>query len=452
MAHTRKLNSNNLVCNVKEVLLTHNKQGNRLIIALSGGIDSVVLLHILSTLAKQLPFKLSAVHVNHGISINAHLWSEFCCNLCYALGVPIHVAYLQIRKESGKSLEAIARDERYRIFSGLYADYVVQAHHLDDQVETLLLQLLRGAGIRGLSAMPVVRKQNFAHAPKILRPLLEVSRSVIESYAQQNNLKWMNDESNDSIRFDRNFLRHEILPIIKKRYPNCTQTLFRSSRHLAEASSLLNELAEMDSSSCLYAGELQIEGLRKLSFARAKNLFRNILIKRGADLPSTVKLEEILKQLLSLSADNNFHFSFGNTDIRSFKGAVMILPRREILEGAEYYQYSWNEEAFSSLRCLNGTIDFIQVENLGISQQKLLNQKITIRLRQGGERFMPVCNRPRRSLKKILQEASIPPWERSVMPLLFCDDKLVWVPGIGIDCEFQVKSGESGVLPIWNPS
>lgn len=439
------------MCNIKEVLLAHIKTDNHLIIALSGGIDSVVLLHILSTLAKQLPIKLSAVHVNHGISTNAHLWSKFCCNLCYALGIPIHVAYLQLRKESGKSLEAIARDERYRIFSSLRADYVVQAHHLDDQVETLLLQLLRGAGIRGLSAMPVVRKQTFADAPKIFRPLLEVSRSVIECYAQQNNLMWMNDESNDSIRFDRNFLRHEILPLIKKRYPNCTQTLSRSSRHLAEASSLLSELAEMDGSGFLYAGELQIEKLRKLSFARAKNLFRYILIQRGADLPSTVKLEEILKQLLSLSSDNNFHFSFGNTEIRSFRGAVIILPRRKNVECVDHYQYIWNEEAFSSLRYLNGTIDFMQVENQGINQQKLLNRKITIRLRQGGERFMPVCNRPRRSLKKILQEASIPSWERSVMPLLFCDEKLVWVPGIGIDCEFQVESGASGVLPIWNP-
>ena len=452
MAHIRKSKSNSLVCDIEKVLLAYITKGNHLIIALSGGIDSVVLLHILANLAKKVPFQLSAVHVNHGISRNAHLWSRFCCDLCYVLGIPIHVAYIQVKKESGKSLEAIARDGRYRIYSCLHADYVVLAQHSDDQAETLLLQLLRGAGIRGLSALPVIRKQTFVHAPRILRPLLEVSRSTIEYYARQNDLKWVSDESNDSISFDRNFLRHEILPLIKNRYPNYVQTLSRSSRHLAEASLLLDELAEMDSISCLLFGELQIESLRKLSFARAKNLFRYVLTRQGADLPSAVKLEEMLKQLLSLSSDNQFHISFGKTEIRSFRGAVNILPRRNFLECSGQCRYVWREGAFSTLRYLNGTICFKQVESQGINQQKLMNQIITVRSRQGGERFMPDCNRPRRSLKKFLQEASIPSWERDVMPLLFCGEKLVWVPGIGIDCEFKVKSGELGVLPMWSPA
>jgi len=449
MAHLRKSKSNSLLCDTKEVLLAHIKQGNHLTIALSGGIDSAVLLHLLASLSKQMQFTLSAVHVNHGISKNATVWSKFCCNLCHAYDISSYIAYLQIKKEPGISLEAIAREERYRIFNHMQADYVVLAQHLDDQAETLLLQLFRGAGIKGLSAMPIVRKQISGTAPQILRPLLEISRSRIEAYARQNKLNWINDESNDSITFNRNFLRHEVLPLLRKRYPNYPKTLLRTSRHLSEASSLLDELAEIDIEHCLVSGKLQVGSLRKLSIPRAKNLLRYTLLQHGADLPSTAKLEDILNQLLSIRIDSQLHISFGNTEIRCYKDAVYILARK--MQPEVTRQVVWHGEAYLALQYLNGSIHFTQVKSQGINQQKIINRLITIRLRMGGERFTPACNRPRKSLKNLLQEASIPPWERNAIPLLFCDEKLVWVPGIGIDCEFQVKSDELGILPIWNP-
>ncbi|MBP6057561.1 MAG: tRNA lysidine(34) synthetase TilS [Nitrosomonas sp.] len=449
MAHLRKSKSNSLLCDTQEVLLTHVKPGDHLTIALSGGIDSVVLLHVLAALSEQMQFTLSAVHVNHGISRNATLWSRFCCHLCRTYDIAIYVAYLQIRKEPGISLEAIAREERYRVFNRMQADYVVLAQHLDDQAETLLLQLFRGAGIKGLSAMPIIRKQISDNAPKILRPLLEISRSRIEGYARQNKLDWVNDESNDSTVFNRNFLRHDILPLLSKRYPNYPKTLLRTSRHLSEASLLLDELAAIDSENCLIFGRLQVDGLRKLSFSRAKNLLRYTLFRRGMNLPSTVRLEEILHQLLSVSADNQFHISFGDHEIRCYKGAIYILPGKKLFP--EPKEYIWRGETRLELPHLNGTLCFSQIKNQGISQQKIVKGAMVIRLRSGGERFMPVCNRPRRSLKNLLQEASIPPWERNTMPLLFCGEKLVWVPGIGIDCEFQVESDELGILPVWNP-
>lgn len=449
MAHLRKSKSNSLLCDTKEVLLAHIKQGNHLTIALSGGIDSIVLLHVLATLSKQLQFTLSAVHVSHGISSNSALWSRFCCNLCHSYGISIYVAYLQIKKESGISLEAIAREERYRIFGHMQADYVVLAQHLDDQAETLLLQLFRGAGLKGLSAMPIVRKQASDAAPRILRPLLEVSRNRIEAYARQNKLNWINDESNDSITFNRNFLRHEILPILRTRYPNYPKTLLRTSRHLSEASILLDELAEIDNAYCLAFGKLQVENLRKLSFSRAKNLLRYTLLQHGAPLPSTAKIENILNQLLSIGIDNQFHISLGDTEIRCYKGAVYILPGKTPPQ--EPTQYIWRGETYLALQYLRGIIRFTQVKNRGISQQKILSEPITVRARSGGERFTPACNRPRRSLKNLLQEAVIPPWERNTMPLLFYGEKLIWAPGIGIDCEFQVKSDEIGILPTWDP-
>lgn len=448
MAHSRKSKSNNLISDVREVLLAHIKPGDHLTIALSGGVDSVVLLDILTVLSKQIPFTLSAVHVNHGISSNANRWSRFCCDLCRAYGISIYIAYLQIKKETGVSLEAIAREERYRVFSRMSADFIVVAQHLDDQAETLLLQLFRGAGIRGLSAMPVLRKQS-AIAPQILRPLLESSRHSIEDYAQQNKLRWINDESNDDTAFNRNFLRHDILPLLKKRYPNYPKTLLRSSRHFSEASQLHDELAAMDSENCDASGLLQIDRIRKLSFARAKNLLRYTLAQQGAMLPSTAKLEDIANQLLSVSRDNQLHITFGNHEIRCFKGAVYILHKKS--HPRNFDQCAWQGEAHLALPHLNGSIRFTEVANQGIDRHKLQTGSVTVRVRTGGERFTPACNRPRRSLKNLLQETAIPPWQRSSMPLLFCGEYLVWVPGIGIDCEFQVKSGETGILPLWEP-
>ena len=223
----------------------------------------------------------------------------------------------------------------------------------------------------------------------------------------------------------------------------------RTSRHLSEASLLLDELAAIDSENCLVSGKLQVDNMRKLSFPRAKNLLRCTLFQQGVNFPSTVKLENILTQLLSARIDNQLHISLGDNEIRCYKGAIYILPRKKLLQ--EPKQYIWRGETNLALQHLNGTIRFTQARNQGINQQKIMDEPMVIRLRSGGERFMPACNRPRRSLKNLLQEASIPPWERNAMPLLFCGEKLVWVPGIGIDCEFQVKSDELGILPIWNP-
>lgn len=418
-------------------------------IALSGGVDSVALLHVLAALSREMLFQLAAVHVNHGISGNAKRWSKFCCDLCYSYHIPIYVAYVQIEKGMGNSLEASARDERYRVFNRMQANYVVLAQHLDDQAETLLLQLFRGAGIKGLSAMPVVRNQLARNSPKILRPLLEVSRSSIEAYAGQNQLTWVTDESNDDIAFHRNFLRHDVLPIIRNRYPTYAETLLRSSRHLSEAALLLDELAQIDRSNCLVEGRLHIDRLRQLSFPRAKNLLRYSLLLNGADLPSTARLNDILNQLMALSSDHQFHVSFGKTEIRCYKGAIYILPRQEKVKEFKEYRYIWHGNTFQDIQHLHGSIHFIETKGQGISSKKMLGNMIRIGLRKGGERFTPVCNRPRRSLKNLLQEASIPPWERALMPLLFCDEKLVWAPGIGIDCDFQAEPGELGILPIW---
>lgn len=449
MGHSRKPKSNNLLEQVREALSRHTTKHCQITVGLSGGVDSVVLFHALLTLSKQACFTLSAVHVNHGISQNAGQWAEFCHDLCQTHGIPIETATLSIQKSAGISLEAAAREERYQIFSQFKTDYIALAQHADDQVETVLLQLLRGAGVKGLSAMPAIRQQIADTAPQILRPLLNVSRTEIEAYAQIHQLNWVTDESNDDITFNRNFLRHKVLPVIKQQYPTYQTTIMRSSQHLAEASSLLDELAQIDMRQCTTAGQLNIDTLRQLSTSRAKNLLRYMFSRHNITLPSTAKLTDILNQLITVRQDKNLHIVFGKTEIRCYQNKMYLLPKQQPVECG--WSIPWHNEKQLIIPPLNGVIDFSQTQAQGIDPKKLQQAPVTIRLRQGGEKFQPDCKRPRRSLKKLLQEAAMPPWERERLPLLFSDNQLVWVPGIGIDCHFQAPQNTTGLVPTWQP-
>ena len=472
MANSRKSKSNSISRRTENVLREQIQRGDRLAVALSGGLDSVVLLDLLIPISIEMQFSLSAIHVNHGISANTDRWSEFCRDLCRSRNIPLEIAKLKIRREPGVSLEALARDERYRMFGKIKADYVVLAQHLDDQAETLLLQLLRGAGVKGLGAMPVVRnlaqgngKKGSAASdeksgpsddrPRILRPLLDVSRREIENYARENGLQWVTDESNEDVSFDRNFLRHEFFPLLEKRFPSYRTTFLRASRHMAEASTLLDELAEADSRECIVPGKLHIEDLRKLSFPRARNLLRYNLAQQGAILPSTIKLEEILRQLLSSGPDSKLRVIFGNAEVRCFKGAVHMrnrgVPGPDDLPAVDW-QVLWHGEKQLVIAELGGTLIFAHDSGMGINLQKLSEHPVTIRPRHGGERLRPDRKRPRRSLKNLLREASLPPWEREMLPLIFSGEHLVCVPGIGVNSDFQAAAGERSLIIKWQTS
>ena len=468
MASSKKSKSSSISSKAENVLREQIRRGDHLVAALSGGVDSVVLLDLLIPLSVHLQFSLSAVHVNHGISVHAAQWAKFCRDLCRTRDIPLKIAKLKIKRESGISLEAAAREARYRVFAKQKADYVVLAQHLDDQAETLLLQLLRGAGVKGLGAMPVVRNSASPikhdapeirkrapgssagtpdYRPRILRPILDVSRLEIEDYARENALRWITDESNDSVAFDRNFLRHEFFPLLEKRFPSYRTTFLRASRHMAEASGLLDELAEADSKGCAAPEKLRIEELRKLSFARAKNLLRYFVAQQGTILPSTAKLEEILRQLRSSSGDSKLHIVFGNAEVRCFRGVVHV--RKASPSAGVEWRLEWHGEKQLTITDLGGTIRFTRRKGVGINLHKLMESPVTIRMRRGGERLRPDCNRPRRSLKNLLREALLPPWEREALPLIFSGEHLVCVPGIGVDCGFQAVATEPGIVVEW---
>tara|TARA_B100000676_G_scaffold14654_3_gene13179 strand:- start:10702 stop:12081 length:1380 start_codon:yes stop_codon:yes gene_type:complete len=457
MANSKKLPLNSISNRVESILHERVHQNDHLILGLSGGIDSVVLLNILLSFSHELKFTLTALHVNHGISLNANKWENFCLDLCNIHNIPIKLVQLKINKLPGISLEANARNARYQVFENLKADYVILAQHIDDQAETLLLQMIRGAGVKGLSAMPMVRDQipkerdeGIHLRPKILRPLLEISRKEIEGYAKDNKLSWIEDESNNNISFSRNFLRHKILPALEIKFPSYRKTFLRTSRHMSEANSLLDDLARIDSKKCVISDRIQIRKLQELNFLRAKNMLRYDLIRRGITLPSTAKLEDMIRQLFTSKLDTKLHIIFGGNEIRTFKGSIYVrkankLPNKE-------WKILWNGEKKLEITEKGDSVKFIQEKGKGINLQKLRKKPIIIRFRSGGEHMRPDSNRPRRSLKNLFQEKSYPQWERESLPLLFSGEHLVWVPGIGIDCAFQASESDLGLIVSWHPN
>jgi len=377
-------------------------QGKRVAVGLSGGVDSVVLLHALS----RKNASVTAVHVHHGLSPNADAWAAFCRRLCKRLGVALSIHKVKVRKR-GQGLEAAARDARYEVFSSTDCDCIVLAHHLDDQAETVLMNLLRGAGRRGASGMPAKSRLG---RKTVLRPLLEVPRPAIVAYARAHRLDWIEDESNADESFTRNFVRRRVAPLLDQKYPKWRKNLARAARHFARQE------------------------------AGAQDLLRKFLQTKGLRAPSEARLVEMLKQLTSK----------GSRILIEHEGARLRVYRGKVtLEGASstpFSSLSWNGELKLAIPELGGELRFRRARGKGIAAGA---RPLGVRLRAGGERLQPDPRRPRRTLKNLFQEAGVPPWERDRLPLLVSGEDLVWVPGLGVDARYQAAKNAPGVLPEW---
>jgi len=376
--------------------------GKGIAVALSGGVDSVVLLHRL----KDEP-GLRAIHVHHGLSPNADAWAAFCRRLCKRLGVPLVVKKVKVVKQ-GEGLEAAARRARYEVLSKSNADCIVLAHHLDDQAETVLMNLLRGAGRRGASGMP--RESRF-HGKRLLRPLLDVPREAIVAYARQHSLTWIEDESNADESLTRNFVRRRLAPLMQQKYPKWRESLARAARHFSRRE------------------------------AGAQDLLRKFLQAKGLRAPSEAKLVEMLKQLTSQGAKTLVEHD--GARLRVYRGKIM-----EDRGAGSFSPIAWKGEPKLPIPELGGELRFRAVRGKGFSKN-LFKQAPRIRLRSGGERLQPDPRRPRRTLKNLFQEAGVPPWERDRLPLLTSGDDVVWVPGLGVDVKYRAAKNASGILPEW---
>src|SRR6266849_7183689 len=307
MGSSRNSSSSELPQRAAAVLAPAIFPGAHLALGLSGGVDSVALLSVLLELAPALKVSLRAVHVNHGISPNAAQWAEFCTGLCARFGMALQLETVDIGPYRNLGLEGAARQARYEVFARVDADFIVLAQHRDDQAETLLLRLLRGAGLRGLAAMSPLRALPGTRA-RLLRPLLAMSRAEIETYARLRGLEWVEDESNVDTLRQRNFLRHEVFPLIERQFPAVRATVARTAAHLAEARELLDEMARGDFERCGGGTAVDIPVLLRLGEARAKNVLRHWCETRSIEPLSAARTAELLRQLRESRADARFSF------------------------------------------------------------------------------------------------------------------------------------------------
>jgi tRNA(Ile)-lysidine synthase len=388
-------------------------RGKRLAVGLSGGLDSVVLLHVLHRASSPLGYELSAIHVNHGLSPNAGDWQKFCSAFCLDLGIPFKAVRVKVQKQ-GRGLEAAAREARRAAFVKLGVDAVALGHHLDDQAETVLFNLLRGAGLAGASGMPVLGRLG---RKLLLRPLLDVPRGAIRAYATEHRLGWIEDESNADEALTRNFIRRRLGPLLESRFPRWRENFARAARHFARA--------ELD----------------------ARGLLRAYLKERGLRAPSEAKLLEMLKQFGGNGG--GISIPHDGVELRVFRGEVKALKAKQRIP---FKSLAWNGEARLALPALGGELRFRRARGQGIDRSLLKDKAWQIRLRSGGERLQVDARRPRRTLKNLFQEAGVPPWERERLPLLFCGNDLVWVPGLGADSGYAAAEGAAGIIPEWRPS
>lgn len=432
--------------------------GSRFAVAYSGGLDSTVLLHAMHhavTLAGHafgdVPiYSLRAIHVNHGLSPNANQWQRLCEQQCAHLGIPLHVERVTLDPDDMANLESQARDKRYGVFERqLESDEcLLMAHHLDDQAETFLLRSLRGAGPRGLAAIPKRRPLGKA---TLLRPLLGVTRAELQVYAEQALLAWVEDESNESLMFERNFCRHELLPKIEARWPAYRESWQRSAQLCAEADILLDDLAVIDfeEAKCPIPTVINAHKLQLLSQARQRNTLRYWLALAGAPDPGWNILTHIVEELIPAAQGTQPEIRWHST------GASVVLRRyrqnlylhRVVENIASLTPVDWQPKNVCHLKD-NGLIYSLAIEGAGlrVDGDTLLN----LRYRQGGETFK-LQGRRTRTLKKILQDANIAPWLRDRVPLLYCDEELVCIAGVGVCEGWQASGNEPGWQVVWVP-
>ncbi len=415
-------------------------------VAYSGGLDSSVLLHSLAAVRVHLPVeRLCAVHVNHGLSPAAEEWSEHCLAVCRELDIPCRILHVDGSPGKSESPEAAARNARYRAIASLLesADGLLTAHHQDDQAETVLLQLLRGGGPRGLAAMP--RWDLFGAAWRG-RPLLDFSRSDLQSYARTRRFEWVEDESNYDTGIERNFLRHEVIPLLRSHWPALGRTLSRVATHCAEAANLLDQLAEQD-----YVtgseGELNINQLKMLDVARQRNLLRYWIRQTGLPLPDSVHLQRIIDEVLPAAADAEPLINWDGAEIRRYRDRLYVM--KPLLPHDSSKIHDWNMA--EKLCPVDGAVlQAAPAIGRGIKQALCQAARITVRFRQGGERCCPAGRTRSHKLKKLLQEQGIPPWLRERIPLIYLDEELAAVAGMFVCEPFQARNSEPGLEIRWD--
>lgn len=420
--------------------------GAAVCVGFSGGLDSTVLLDLL---AKDASHPLTALHVHHGLSPNADRWAEACTCFCAARGIALAIERVNVPRDSGDGLEAAARSARYAAYARRTEPFVALAHHLDDQAETVLLQLLRGTGLKGVAAMPRMRALA-GSGVTIARPLLAATRVELRAYAAENALEWIEDESNLSSVHDRNYLRGEIAPLLDARFPGWREAAARFARHAASADEALDELARDDGPDApmprwdVCRDPMYIH--RTLSAARRANALRAFLARNQVPMPGTTQLDEMTRQVYDSRDDAEVRLDHAGISLVRQGNFVYIESRPW---AGEPWRVAWRGEHELQLGGSRGSICFKPVVGEGIDARRTREGEWHLGSRSGGERIRLRSDGPSRTVKKVLQEKWLSRWQRQNLPCLFHDGRLVWMDMVGIDAEYRCPEGAEGVSPRW---
>jgi tRNA(Ile)-lysidine synthase len=398
----------------------------RVAIAFSGGVDSTALAYALVRAHRKFA-SLRLLHVDHGLQAASAQWSRQCARLARSWRVPFVGLRADIERRRGESPEAVARAARYSLLAQAMepGEVLVTAQHRDDQVETLLLQLFRGAGVAGLAAMPSI-------APfgpgRIARPLLDISRAQIQEYARANELRWVEDPSNAQTAFGRNFLRHRVMPAIRERWAGVDQAIARSAVHMADAQQLLDAQARADLAMAADGAGLSVAALRTLPAARRRNLVRAFIVRVGLEPPQANWLREILGPMLAASVDSQPELKMHGGILRRRAGRLelQVISEERLQKSNESVSKSWRWKDQREL-ILNAAGDSLTLvpDPAGPIDLDKLPSVVTFAPRRGGEKLRPGPRARTQALKTLMQSAKIPVDQRARMPLLFIGDLLV---------------------------
>lgn len=418
-----------------------------LYIAYSGGVDSHVLLH----LCAQQPHwreKIIAVYVHHGLQTPADAWARHCELVAQTLGVGYQCIRVNAQAQTGESPEEAARNARYQALAALleHDDLLLLAQHQDDQLETLLLQMFRGAGLAGLAAMPELAPLGLG---RMLRPLLAISQSAIKQYAEQQQLQWVEDPSNHSDAYDRNYLRRQVIPLLQQRWPAVASTVSRSARHCADAqalqqSLLLAHLPEVLGPDGL---TLALTKLAQFPLYQQQGLVRCWLGQRGLKMPASAQLQAIFTQVIHASPSRDPVLCLQQHQIRRYRQHLYCLPEFNPTLLAVPTQI-WPQQQATLILNNYAQLSISQADE-GIDAELWQSATVSVAARQGGEKIALPGRIGRHSLKNLFQEASVPPWLRAYIPLIFLDGQLAAVADLWVSREVWVQKKAGAVKIRW---
>ena len=417
-----------------------------LCVAFSGGLDSTVLLHALARALVDRPnYRIRAAHVDHQLQRDSAIWRQHCGSVALSLQLEFVPLVVKVAADPELSPEAAARDARYAALRQILRpnEVLLTAHHADDQLETMLLALMRGAGLRGLSGVPSV--QIFGGG-WLARPLLEFSRAELEEWARSEQLQWLDDPSNANTNFDRNFLRHRVLPALRERWSAAAHSATRSTAHLREAGRLLDVLAAADLESVAIGSCLSMTQLASLAPARRRNVLRHWIRQHGMRVPSTRKLATIERDLLIAREDRLPCVEWDDVEVRRHRGLLYCMRQRPAFEPAD--PLPWNVSQVLELPAQLGRLRAQRDAAGGLAVARARGE-LQVHFRRGGEELQPAGDPHHRKLKKLLQDAGVLPWWRDRVPLIYAADRLVAVGDLWIAEEFAARGGEDALRIVW---